>query len=240
MKLDYVVMGSTEDPLYLDFWPTVSEVWKKKFNIVPVLGLICDEDSDLIKTDHGFIKKFKSLEFYNKATQSQLIRLYLPRYLSGNVIVSDIDMIPLSKKYFITDLQKYEDNDFIVMSSDHEQTKNINQYPMCYVAGNSQRFVKIFNLNKSWLDFMRSFPFNHWYSDQVYLYSKINENLDATIKFPPREFGSSIRRIDRSNWLYEKNLVGKDHYIDSHLLRPFKKYENEIVELIKCLDDVHD
>jgi hypothetical protein len=33
----------------------------------------------------------------------------LPKYLHGNCIISDIDMIPLSKKYFIDDLKNFTD-----------------------------------------------------------------------------------------------------------------------------------
>jgi hypothetical protein len=28
-KIDYVVMGANKNPLYLDFWPIVSKIWKK-------------------------------------------------------------------------------------------------------------------------------------------------------------------------------------------------------------------
>ena len=42
MKLDYVLMGSNENPLYLDFWPVVSKVWKELFNITPLMVLMMD------------------------------------------------------------------------------------------------------------------------------------------------------------------------------------------------------
>ena len=56
MKIDYVCMGSTENPDFLDYWPIVSKVWYKKFNIIPVLGLISNEDGDFEKTEYGIIK----------------------------------------------------------------------------------------------------------------------------------------------------------------------------------------
>ena len=59
MNLEYVILGSDENPMYFDFWPIVSKVWKEIFNVTPVLGLISNEDSDLIQDDYGLIKKFK-------------------------------------------------------------------------------------------------------------------------------------------------------------------------------------
>ena len=46
MKINYVLMGSNQNPMYLDFWPIVSKIWKENFNIIPVLGLIGNEESD--------------------------------------------------------------------------------------------------------------------------------------------------------------------------------------------------
>jgi hypothetical protein len=55
-KIDYVIMGSNRNPLYLDFWPVVSKVWKEIFEITPVLGLIDDNDSDIEESEFGLIK----------------------------------------------------------------------------------------------------------------------------------------------------------------------------------------
>ena len=29
MKIDYVIVSSDDNPMYLDFWPIVSKIWKK-------------------------------------------------------------------------------------------------------------------------------------------------------------------------------------------------------------------
>jgi hypothetical protein len=33
MKIDYVILGSDMNPMYYDFWPVVSKIWKKVYNI---------------------------------------------------------------------------------------------------------------------------------------------------------------------------------------------------------------
>ncbi len=46
-NIKYAIMGSDTNPMYLEFWPVVSKIWKEIFGIIPVLGLICNEDSEL-------------------------------------------------------------------------------------------------------------------------------------------------------------------------------------------------
>lgn len=233
MKIDYCLIGSTTNPLYLDFWPIVSKVWKEVFNITPVLGLICDEDSDLISDEYGIIKKFKKSNLIDEGTQSQVVRMYLSKFLSGNCIISDIDMIPLSKKYFIDDLKEYSDDDFLIMSSHHPQTAEIKQYPMCYVIGNSKNFNKVFNTESSWDEFILQSSKNGWYSDQCFLYNSIQKYGIENVKFPYRSFSND--RIDRNQWSYDSNAVKEGKYIDSHLLRPYNLYKPHIEHLINLL-----
>lgn len=237
MKVNYAIMGSTEDPNYLDFWPVVSQVWRKKFNIIPILGVICDEDSDFYESSFGLIKKIKKVDNYSAAMQSQLVRLFLPQFLNGNSIVSDIDMIPLSKKYFIDDLLEYSDNDILIMSSHHPQTKYIKQYPMCYVIANQENFKKVFNLQNDWHHFLKQIPQYGWFTDQIFLYKSINEKKDGNVKFPFRDFEKDMRRIDRGDWNYDSDLVKENYYIDSHLLRPYIDNKIEIDKLINLIID---
>ena len=235
MKLNYALMGSNLNPLYLDFWPTVAKVWKEVFNITPVLGLISDEESEMYDDGNGLVIKLKSIEGYDSGLLSQLVRLHLPKYLNGNCIISDIDMIPLSKKYFIDNLEEYTNDDFIVMSSHHYQVFNQNQYPMCYVAGNDTIFKKLFSLNDDWVSFIKNIPAQGWYTDQLYLYDVINKNNDVNYKFPERNGGFDINRIDRSWWGYDVNKLKEGFYIDCHSLRPYSQYHNEINTLVSLI-----
>ena len=228
-------MGSDMNPLYLDFWPIVSKVWKDVFNITPVLGLIGDEESEIYNDGNGLVVKLKSIDGIDDGLLSQLVRLYLPKYLNGNCIITDIDMIPLSKKYFIDDLKNYSDDDFIIMSSHHSQTINIKQYPMCYVAGNDETFNKLFTLNDDWISFIKKIPLQGWFTDQLYLYDVINSNTKFNYKFPQRNGGFTNNRIDRAMWGYDVNKLKEGYYIDSHSLRPYSQYSEEINKLINYI-----
>lgn len=234
MKINYAIMGSNYNPDYLDFWPLVSEVWKKRFNIIPILGLI-GNNTETREDKNGIIMEFPLINGYDDATLSQLIRLFLPKFLTGNIIISDIDMFPISRKYFIDDFCKYNDDEFIVLSSHHPQTIKVNQYPMCYVAGNDKNFKKIFNLDYDWETFINKIPLNNWYTDQIFLYEKIKSESEIKILYPEREGGFVSNRIDRTSWKYNIELIDKDFYIDCHSLRPYSKHKFEIDKLIKNL-----
>jgi hypothetical protein len=230
MKIDYVLVGSTENPLYLDFWPVISDVWKRVFNITPVLGLITNENSELYDDGNGLVVKFKQTQGQDAALSSQIVRMYLPKFLDGNCIISDIDMIPTSIPYFINQFEQFSDEDILVLSSHHWQTKGTNQYPMCYVAGNSKKLSEIFNLNGSWDEFYWSTPKEGWSTDQTFLYRCIENYGIDKVKFPYRSFNND--RIDRPSWGYDINRLKNGDYVDAHLLRPYSQYKEHIDNLI--------
>jgi len=240
MSLKYVLIGSDTNPLYFDFWPIISKVWKEIFDVVPVLGLICDEDSEVYEDEFGLIKKFKKVEGIDIGLQSQIVRFYLAKSLDGNCLVSDIDMLPLSKNYFDGTCSRLTENNVIVHSSDNPECLRNEMYPMCYFAAHSKTFEQIFDLNLSWVDFCHLLEQRKesWYTDQKYLFEKINDynSKKNNVIFLKRGWsGPAHRRIDRIYWKYNPNSVKNDFYIDSHLLRPYVQHKNEINNLINLL-----
>lgn len=234
MKINYAVMGSTTNPHYYDFWPSISRIWKERFDVTPVLGLI-GEKFNTSRDEYGIIMEFPKITGYDSGLLSQLIRIYLPKFLDGICIVSDIDMIPISKKYFIEDLKDYEDSQFLILSSHHPQTAGTNQYPMCYLVGSSNNFIKIFDLDTEWESFVGNLTLNGWYTDQIFIYEKINSNDEIKFSYPIRENGFDSNRIDRGKWGYNIDLLEKDFYIDCHSLRPYLDHKIEIDKLIKYI-----
>jgi hypothetical protein len=239
MNLNYVIMGSDENPMYLDFWPIVSKIWKEKFNTIPVLGLICEEDSDLFSDEFGLIKKFKKIKGIHVGLQTQIVRLFLPKFLNGNCLISDIDMLPLSLDYFKSNFEKLNGNNILVYSSDNPECLKEKMFPMCYISSHSNIFSKIFNLDSNWVDFVINLNNrgNGWYTDQKFIYEKILEyNKNNECVFLNRGWnGPADKRIDRVNWFYDPIKVKEGYYIDSHLLRPYSLYKNEVDELVNLL-----
>lgn len=242
MKIDYVIIGCDINPLYLDFWEPISKVWKTIFNITPVLGLICDEDSDLVEDKYGLVKKYKSIDNITTGLQSQIIRFELINELKGNLIISDIDMIPLSKDYFINSIIPFSEDKIYVLSSDNAECLRNKEYPMCYIIGNNENLKDMLNLNKTWVEFAKKLNALKlgWTTDQNYLFEKINEfksKNENKVVLLNRGWNAGIasKRIDRIAWSYDENKVKDGYYIDSHLLRPYNDNKIEINKLINLI-----
>ncbi len=239
MKIKYAIMGSDMNPLYYDFWPIISKVWKEVFDITPVLGLICDEDSELIQDQYGLIKKFKRINGIDDGLQSQIVRFYLPPTLDGVCITSDIDMMPLSKKYFIDNIENFDKNKFYVMTSDNPECLKNKEYQMCYNIAKPEIFKEVLKIDDSWFDFVNKLKNLGlgWTTDQRYLYNMINDyEKKENIVLMKRGFsGLAHNRIDRAIWKYNPKSVINGDYIDSHLVRPYIEYKNEIDNLASLL-----
>jgi hypothetical protein len=239
MKIKYAIMGSNMNPLYYDFWPIISKVWKEVFDIIPVLGLICDEDSKLIQDQYGLVKKFKTIDGIDDGLQSQIVRFYLPSILDDVSITSDIDMMPLSKKYFINNIQNFDENKFYVMTSDNPECIINKEYQMCYNIAKPEMFKDVLKIEDSWLEFvnkLKNLGFG-WTTDQRYLYDMVNtyEKKENIVLMNRGFSGLAHNRIDRAIWRYNQNSVINGDYIDSHLVRPYKQYKNEVDNLANLL-----
>jgi hypothetical protein len=242
MSLDYVIVGSDTNPMYLEFWDVISKVWREKFNVIPVLGLICDEDSEIYEDKYGLVKKFKQVKGVDAALQSQIVRLYLPKFLDGKCLISDIDMIPLSPKYFHENLLKVNNENIVIYSSDNKGCQQSDMYPMCYISAHSNTFKNVLSLEIGWDEFVLSQNDRKqgWYTDQKFIFEKINQYNQEKNNciFLNRGWlisGSAEKRIDRIKWDYDSEKVKEGYYIDCHSLRPYSRHKEEIDKLIKLL-----
>ena len=240
-------MSSNDNPLYLDFWPIVSKLWKLKFNIEPVL-LYFGPNHNNISTEYGTVVNMEILDGIPISTQAQCSRLwYLGQLKDTDIsITSDIDMLPLSKKYFIESIEPISNNKLVNLNP---IVTNFIHLPMCYNIGSSLTFKKILNLDISWLDFMnRLIDWSKtteckdyhgvgilwsldetWSTNQIINYEKENKGSITLILRPN---GVNGFRIDRPNWRYNKSLLKDDYYYDAHSVRPYSQYKQTIDEII--------
>jgi hypothetical protein len=247
MKIDKVIHSSDNNPLYLDFWSSVSKVWKEKFNVEPVLVYIDDEDVE-IDDSCGSVIRIKPIENIPIYLQTLWVRYWLPSTEPETTwMISDIDMFPISKEYFLRQIEKIDDNKYVHLNPCIDQYGTL---PSCYHVAKGKKFTEVLELPKSWEESLRmvydsnlgSDPGSHlagkncWFADERYANLKIVKYAKKwDLVFLERTGGQNGRRIDRGNWSYNPKLVEDGWYIDSHSIRPYNRYKKEIDKLVNLI-----
>ena len=228
MNVDYVIISSDDNPMYKDFYTIVAQRWLD-LGIKTYYLNISDTD-EIIENEYGIIHKVKSLDFVSTGFQSQVVRLFSSKFIEGNIMMSDIDMLPINGEYYNQYLNELTDDNVIIYSG--QPYGNVPYYPMCYVLSNSKNFIKYLEIED--MDFseyckMLSDKYGEaWNTDENFMYDEFQNHIDKLV-VKKRDFK---RRVDRGNWDYYIELLKDGYYIDSHMLRPYSDYKMEIDSIL--------
>lgn len=231
MKIDYAVVSSDDNPMYLEFWESVKNLWFNLIGIKPILIKISNHDA-VYEHNDCIIHNIKKVEGINTGFQAQIARMYITKFYPDKVcITSDIDMLPLSKKYFVDDIQNLNSDKLVIFSSD--AYPGIDRYPICYNAGTGTIFNNVMQFEDTFSEYCKKLhSFNlGWDTDELYFGKKVNDfkNQDCIVKLNRNwTHGIAKNRIDRVHWFYNTESLKNQEYIDSHSLRPYSKYNHEI------------
>jgi len=114
IKLDRVILATNDNPEYIEFWPLVAKAWKEIVGIQPTLALIGDE-SVQVDESLGDVIRFAPIEGVSTGNYARTIRLLLPILFEDEVcLISDIDMLPLSKEYYQGSIADVPEDNFVV------------------------------------------------------------------------------------------------------------------------------
>ena len=185
MRLDTVLTSVNINELYIDFIPNFVDHWKILFpEINIVIVLISDYIPEkFLQYEKYIILYSNKLKTIPSAFQSMCIRNLYPCLLEnyGNILISDIDMMPMNRKYYETPIIDLSENKFVTY---RDVLINIEEYPMCYNIANTKVWSDIFNIKSiNELDNLLS----AWYEESNYkitnpTLSGIN-NFDQKILF---------------------------------------------------------
>jgi len=244
MKIDRVILSTNDKKEYYDFWPLVSKRWSS-WGIKPELFVISEKDLD-IDSSHGNVTYVNPARGFRTAQQSQIVRFFgAAKYEDEVCLISDLDMMPLDKDYFVKSIDNCEDDNIVFYSSDAYTPGNpaYPAYPMCYMAAKGSTFKQI--IGSSFEDFSSSLRdwMAHgygWFSDEKVFFEKLSAwsstNEDNIVLLRRGfNFGNDphlIRRIDRGNGcLYNETFLKKKYYVDFHMPRPYETYKS-VIDLI--------
>ncbi len=233
-----VILSAGAHPMYLEFWPIVAKAWKEHIGLKPTLALIAPDD---VFADESFgdVIRFTPLPGVPSSFYSQIIRLLIPVLYPDEVcILSDIDMLPISKVYYTNLISNVPDNFFVVFNDRAYGTK-AKQYPICYNVAKGATFREIFGISsideipakiQEWYAFKIG-----WTADEVLLYWLLRKWHGYPDRLKLLGYETGNQRIDRSKWQFDQRLLKAGYYIDSHMLRPYHQYKNQIDQLLANL-----
>jgi len=241
MKIDYVVFSSNDNETYLDFYEPVAKVWNKRIGI-PVIFLHIMENNELEndfnieRNEYGFYIKVKSVKGVSTAMQSQIIRLFSCQLFRDlNLLISDVDMIPISKEYFVEKAKEIDDDEVYIYTG--SPYGNVPYYPMCYILGNGAILHDIILGGKhvsykNYSEMMLNKYNGVWETDEKFFYDRCCQYNSEKIKIGSRNFRIE-KRLDRGTAFdVTQDLTG---FVDSHSIRPYYKYKDKIDFLIERL-----
>ena len=144
MYIDQCIVSSDLNKNYVGLYPFVKKAWEK-LGVKTMLILIANEIPNHLIEYRDDIILFEPIENIHTAFQAQTVRLLYPALISNkNIIVSDVDIIPLNKNYFIDSIKSISNDSHIIFRNSYIER---NMYTLCYHLSNSNTWKNIFNIS---------------------------------------------------------------------------------------------
>ena len=183
MKIEYVIVSS-DNSRYLDFWNVVSKIWATRFGFKPILCYVGDSDPPYeLSSEYGEIVRYPILPEYHTANQAQWVRFHHAQFLRDSVsLVTDIDLIPISRHLFIDSIEDCSSDSFVNLSA-FKQRGGYSPYLLAgFCVAKGSVFEDVLELKKDWAKGMaavipdavtnpdaRKTQYLYWFNDQIFL-----------------------------------------------------------------------
>lgn len=251
MKIDLVLTACNNNSYYYNLFPYTFKVWKKRFNLDLYMIFIFDDDinsiPDILKPYKDFIILFKPIPNINTSYIAQVIRILYPCLIPDkNILITDVDIIPISHNYFINSITDISDNKFITYTNRYIKQKI---FAICYNLANTNTWKKIFKINS--LDDINNILITNynleyngkkncpgWYTDQQILYNYITKYPEDLVILEDDSIGYNRLNGKSANSL-ENIIKNKKEFLDKiltysdfHIIRNYHKNINLLDDII--------
>ena len=255
MKLAACLVSSDLTPLYLDFFPAVHRAWRQVVGVRAILVLVADELPTSLEAFRSDIVLFPPMAGVHPAFQAQCLRLVAPQLLDTPrdeaVIISDVDMLPMRRDYYVDPLLDAKPDEFVVYRSD-AMPRSSQQIIMCYSAAAPAVWGEMFGrasttdeaatIVRRWNDNTHcsgSHGGEGWGTDQFLLFEGV-ERLDPKRVRRLNDRQPRFARLDRGSIgtrlsPLQRSLTRRHFYSDYHVKRPnseFAALNAEILQLV--------
>lgn len=249
MKIDLVLTAGNINHHYLQLYPLIFKVWKYRFNLDCYLILISNDIPDYLLELKDFIILFNPIENLNDIYIAQVIRILYPSlFLDKTVLITDLDIIPVKKSYFIDSIKYLHDNTFVSFTNRYYKQ---NMYAICYNVAKGNTFSKMFNIKtkediikrlKEWYNENYNGKKNcdGWYTDQLKLFEYFEKYEYMKIVLDDKNIGyKRLNNRARDKEYIIKNfkeiLKNIEDYSDIHCIKPYSKTKNYLKKIVNKL-----
>lgn len=251
MKIGTVLTATDSNPLYAEFIPLFVDAWKRVLPEADVCVLYIGHSlPDSLSKYSQYIHVIPPIPGMHTAFHAQCIRLLYPREIARDegVLITDMDMIPLNRRYYVSSIEKCPNDAFVV----YRDVCLPHEISMCYNVAHPSTWTSIFGLrptNDTLSDWYATSRYDGvhggsgWSTDQIILVNKFNEWSGT--KSILRDADTKFQRLDRGmpihTWAQYKDLI-KDRiragvYADYHCLRPYSTYKEWNDWVLMCLNE---
>jgi len=255
MKLSCVLSACNLNPAYSDFIPMFITTWEKLYPTVSVkVILISNLLPKKLQQYQSNIILFPLINGVSDVFISQYIRLLYPALLDefdGGILITDIDMVPLNRNYFTSNIESIENTKFVCYRDNYLNQKKT---CLCYCVATSLTWKEIFHV-KSVKDVRDRLinvfsTLNHvdeiksWFKDQTDLYiymMKWHKKTGGMVALNDSKTGHHrLCRYEHRYLITDKarndihtkigqqkivQMIKQGIFTDYHCCRPFKKYQ---------------
>lgn len=259
MKIDKVIFTIDDNPHYKGFWSSISNHFKNRMGITPVLFIIGKNiDVSTYDNSNGEIKTVEKIETIPTIIQALIGKFYFTITEPETTwLIGDLDLYPLQQNHFKEKISNIDENSYVHLFP-HAYGKNWrNRFEglagYFHVAKGKIFESELFFKNKSFENVcLEIFNSKKW-GIKFHGISANRENMDASndfgwfcceemytgdilkksknlIEVSPDNL--SCHRIDRSNMQYSEEKLKSGCYIDFHAPRPYEKHSQVIESIV--------
>ena len=254
MHLTHVLTAVNANPKYYRFVPAFITRWKALCPDISPLIVFCLADGEAVPEvlHHWmqYIIAYNIPKGISSAYAAQTIRLFWPAMIQtgGAVMITDIDMIPMSRDYFIRSISDICDETFVSYRPETTAGLGNPEIMMCYCAAAPRIWGEIFeisclrDISRELLKVSAAVPAydgehggKGWTTDQRYLWNRLHVPGRKVVYLDDIKTG--YKRLDFWDFKYNiqtingiiSNTVG---YSDCHFYADACPWDlNEILQL---------
>lgn len=263
LAIDKIILSSTDDAKYIDFWPLVSRAYAKILKIPVLLAFVTEKEEHDEYVSYlrqfGEVVLFKPVEGIPVANQSKIARHYLASLQKENVCyIDDIDLFPLNKDFIVNKVADRPKWHLLCVGAEFWAYGNNGCFPVSQLTSEGLIFKDLFNpRNLSFSDLIKSFvgikkfhehkedisnslssEDGNCFSDE-YLIRYLRSVNPVKELHKTRGFDWETQTIDRAFWKrFDQNKLDNHQYLFAHCVRPinFEHNREKIQPLIDYVD----